>query len=60
MTELDNVLSEYDRNCFHKDSQQHRLEFDSEEERFLFILRVNKIGGVEYYLYGCYKVDVFL
>ena len=70
MTKLEKLLREWDAYRFSpkSDKESQRFMFDTDKERYAFILQLNEIGGVEYYLYtnswkgqpNLFKVEVFL
>lgn len=62
-TKLKELLKEYEDARWLKNSLEQRFIFNTDAERFNFILRLNELPDTEYYLYqdkSGYKVEVFL
>ena len=60
MTKLQQLLREYQDRRFSQDKDSERFTFETSDERFIFVQRLNEINA-DYFLYGrnIYNIEVF-
>ena len=63
MTKLELLLQKYEDKCFSHEMESSKYTFDTKEQRFLFVRRLNNLN-VEYMLHetgDClFNIEVFL